>query len=478
MIKNILLPEKISGYYIFPERIIGFEIEKTQVNAIQVYISEKQKITIEKFLQQPLDVLDSENLTHEEKITNSIKTILSKTDKYNSIHLTLPGYLVIFKELILPFIDLDKIRMVLDFEIESILPFDIQEAVTDFIVTGQDVKNKKTTILVAIARKKDIIELLAPFKNAGLEVKCVIVDIVGLYNIYQSLPQYKNIKEDVVIIDIEQSYTIMAYIQDNQLKIIRAFQQGTLNLAKKIASMTNIEKNKALEYLIRFGLESNDNKEYNDAVSKSLIELTDNMQFTLDSFKTQLPLFTEKKKIILTGQGSEINGLSEYLTNRLKIECEILNVNSLMQNKNIIIKEKKLPNSFVLSLAAAAGNDLNTTNQDFNLLRKNLEIIDYSLLKKQVITSLILIFIIFVLLIGYNNIQTNKIKKEINISRSQVVTALKNTFDITDPATLKDLPALIQTANSKVSEEESIWFSFSLQARFSFLKYLQDLVQE
>ena len=47
-------------------------------------------------------------------------------------------------------IDLDKIRMVLDFEVESALPFSMQEAVVDFIVIRQNLKEKESTIYAEI----------------------------------------------------------------------------------------------------------------------------------------------------------------------------------------------------------------------------------------------------------------------------------------------------------------------------------------
>ena len=51
MIKNVFIPEKIGSYYLFPKRIIGFDVGKTNVHACQLYMY-GNKITIEKCLEE------------------------------------------------------------------------------------------------------------------------------------------------------------------------------------------------------------------------------------------------------------------------------------------------------------------------------------------------------------------------------------------------------------------------------------------
>ena len=149
-----------------------------------------------------------------------------------------------------------------------------------------------------------------------------------------------------------------------------------------------------------------------------------------------------------------------------------MNINTILQNKNFKLKEKNLPNSFILSLATAYTQKI---NEDFNLLRKELTISNFSLLKKQMIASLILILAIFLIVFGYSQRQINKLVTENNNAAKETINVLRNTFGITDRASLINLSTAIPAAKTKVDEEEAIWFSFSQGARFSFLKYLQEL---
>lgn len=466
MIKNIFLPEKIGNYFIFPKRVIGFFLDKNMVSATQLYFSGQRKTIVEKYIQEPLDIIN--NLSLNDKLSQVIEKIIRSLDKYDSIKVSLPGNLVIFKELKLPFTDIDKIKMVLDFEVESALPFSIDEAVTDFVVIKKDIKKKESTILACIARKKDVKELIDIFKNAGLQLSTVGVDVIDIYNLYKSI--HPNATENVIILDIEFSYTNVIYIHNGHIKLVRTIQQSTENIIKAISQDLKIDQITAQEYLNRFGLESSEDKEYNKAINSAMNDFISALQFTLNSFKNIYPDSFEINKLVITG--NNINNLDNLLKNKLNIDCQNLNMTNVLQNNNIKVKEPYIQNISIRSFATAYEN---VENENFNLLKKELEIANVSLLNKQILTSLLLFFLIFIPLIGFSYYQTSKLQKEVDNSKKEVIAKLKNEFEISDPVILKNLNQVIQAAHSKLNEEETIWFAFSQNTRLSFLKYLNEL---
>ncbi|MDR3646782.1 MAG: pilus assembly protein PilM [Candidatus Babeliales bacterium] len=460
MIKNILLPEKIGNYFIFPKRIIGFFLGKNIIKATQLNVSGSRKTIVEKYFEEHLEIGSN--------LSRAIEKIIQKTDKYDGIKVSLPGSLVIFKELTLPFTDLDKIRMVLDFEVEAALPFSIDEAVVDFIVIKKDLLKKESTILACVARKKDIYELIDTFKNAGLQITNVGVDVIDIYGLYKSI--YALNTGTDIILDIEFAYTNVIYVQNGELRLARTIHQGISTIAKSISEHMKIDNNKALEYLIRFGLEISEDQEYNRAVNNAMSEFIGSIQFTLNSFKSLYSSFSEITRIIVTG--NEIKKFSEFLETKLNIKSEYLNTTKILQNNNITFKEKHFPNSGIISLAAALPVP---QTEEFNLLRKDLEPKDINLLNKQIIAFIALFILAFAPLLGYSYFQKSKLETEVNNSKKEVIAILKNEFEITDPKILKNLTEVIQTAKSKLDEEKNIWYAFSPQTRLSFLKYLNEL---
>ena len=53
MIKNMFLPERVRGYYLFSVRIVGFDIGKTSVKATLILCKSRETI-IEKCFEVPI----------------------------------------------------------------------------------------------------------------------------------------------------------------------------------------------------------------------------------------------------------------------------------------------------------------------------------------------------------------------------------------------------------------------------------------
>src|SRR5688572_5280727 len=132
MIKEIFLPLKIGHRRILSQRIIGLAIQENAVTLAYVYASGK-KTTVERLLIQEIEDGPLDTLTT--RSSAAVKKIMGHIKKYDQLRVSIPASLVLFKELEVPFLDQEKIRMVLDYEIESMLPFSLHEAIIDFIVT-------------------------------------------------------------------------------------------------------------------------------------------------------------------------------------------------------------------------------------------------------------------------------------------------------------------------------------------------------
>src|SRR5579859_2297608 len=214
MIKNLFLPEKIKNYYLFPKRVIGFDIGKTYIRATQAYINGKTT-TIEKVITQPLPTGGD----YTERVSLGIKSILNSMDKYDAIYTALSSSMVVFKELTLPFTTKEKIALVVSYEVESSLPFTLDSSVIDFIITKTYAD--RSDVVVAAVQKQHIAEHLALFEAAGVQANKILVDLFSLYSLMLQKPDYAHSKEAQAVIDIGFSATNIAYIQSGQLKFIR-----------------------------------------------------------------------------------------------------------------------------------------------------------------------------------------------------------------------------------------------------------------
>lgn len=470
MIKNIFIPEQFGTHYIFPKRIVGIDIGRTQVHATQLYLK-GTAITVEKNIATPLEVNTGNNF--QERASNGIAITLKQLDTFDELRSAFPSSLAIFKELKLPFIGHDKIAMVIAFELEPLIPFPLADAIIDFIITKEHPEEKSSEVLVCAVQKTHIIQHLQLFEAAGVNPNKIIVDFFALYGLYKQIPSYASLTGTVGLIDLGSQSTRIGLITNGQLRLIRTLNKGIVTLAKNLSDSTHIPLQESMEEIIRFGLERYDTPAYTHAVTSSLLQLTNDISFTFNSLASLAEQYQSIEKIIIVGGGAEIKGITNFITNTLSIPCELFNVTELFHNAHVTTSHKNgISVSGVMSLATALPSPI---TDDFNLKKEEFDTSGKeNLLSKQLITAGILITILLSSLALFSFFQTRKLAKEAQASEQEVITELSDRF----PRALEgatDLEEAVEQARQEARKEEQFWFSFANPNRVSFLAYLLEL---
>ncbi len=459
MIKNLFIPERMGNYYIFAKRVIGFDIGKTHIVATQAYVNGKSA-TVEKIVTHTLPATTGAD--YAQRVSEGIKELLSQLSSYDEIYTGLSSSLVFFKELTLPFTTRDKLQLVVPFEVESSLPFPLDQAVIDFVITKTNPES--SDIMVAAAQKQFIAEHLSLFEGAGVQAHKIVVDLFSFYNLLRAIPEYAQFKGSQVFIDADAATTRIMYLLNGQLKFIRTIPSGIGTMLKRISTDTNMPQANVQEQLVHSGFEQ-DNQQFSKLLDKEFSSYLSTIQFTLQSFEQR----TESKglnSIILLGDAAEIKNAATYISEKLKTPCSLFNIAALEETFKFKSRVQVSFNS-TISISIA----IPTINEDFNLRQKEFSLIDESLFTKQFVVVLTLILLIFVILIGSNYLQTRKLSKAITQGSKQAVRQVTETLNI--PATA--LNELVEDAQRKVQEQDRIWSAFSQQTRSSFLMCWQRL---
>ncbi len=467
MIQNIFLPTKINNYYLFSQRIIGFDITKTHVHATLV-LAKGSTITIARQESVPLP---NDGAQYHEKLISTLPDVLKKMGKFDQIITALASSLVVFKELRLPFTTRDKISMIIAFEVQPLLPFPAQEAVLDFIITKINSEDNSAQVLVAAAQKKHIAEHLSVFEQAGITPSKITVDMFALYGLYSEIPAYKNLHGLVVLIDLNMYHTSIIAILETQIRIIRTLSYGLATVAKDAGSSTDLKPQKVMDHLIRFG--SNDSKTDNDQVIKnSLSSFFNKLQFALSSTINQLQNKTIEK-VIFTGPGAEIKDLTSFAQQQLSSPCELFNYMELTTNKKYRISSTvTLSQPVLLSTAIAIPTP---AEEEFNLRTGEFKAPTNNLLLAQLITGSIILILVLGGLITNTIIQSRRISGTMESAQQEAIDALKHNIKALSNSDEDDLEELLKSAKSELTKEEAIWRQFSPSERTSFLEYLLEL---
>lgn len=461
---EIFIPKRIKNYYVLPQRILGFDINKTAVHAAQVLRSGSH-IAIEKLMHESIDTDGSRS--YSERVAEAINALIKRADRPDVIRTSLNSSAIVFKEVTFPFTDPEKIKMVTPFEIEASLPFNLSQAVVDVLITHTNPTEKKATVLAAAAQKSSVQEQLGYFDAAGVQVQAVTIDVFDLYSFYSMTPE-SSVVENIALIDIGYYMTRIMLLVNGKLKLVRTVPKGVITIAKNLGQLLSLSSSQSLEEFIRFGFEKHDGAHYYEAVTQACSDFWQTIQFTVQSFSAHIPTGNIDRVVIL-GSGSEIAGMRQYAANFLNLEVVIFDPQSILKNKLVSMRHgQRIEQSSILSLATAVATGLTT---EVNLRQGELEVPTVIQFAQQFITGIILALLIIGSLLGYTWWQKNKITRSVASSEREMVTAINN-IQLSDARILDD--ALVE-AERKVNKEEELWFAFSRQTRFSFLKALQDL---
>lgn len=490
MIKELFLPDKINGYYLFSKRIIGFDIGKTHISATQLFLKGKS-IVIEKFIEEKLEGGPNNN-THE-RIVAAIKKILAQVDSYDAIHTALSSSVIIFKELKLPFLNYDKINKVVRYEVEPLLPFAVHDATIDFIITSQHTEDASSQILVAAVQNQHVEQHIEFFTAAGVMPSLITIDLFALYGFYKFIPQYAHLPGGVALIDLGMLTTRIAYVHNGQLRFIRTIHKGTSHLAKGLSDTLGMQPNEAMDNLIRYGLEKNNDSRYLSTIETAYTAFWNEIQLTLQSFTSQID-DQGIKNILLLGGGAEIKGAVAFISSLLQVSCTLMHATDILYDPHITIKNKTiLPSSGIISLSTALPCPV---TENFNLAPQQNERNENT--NKQLFTAAGLCLALLGALFINNFLQTRTVKNATINAAQTALNALRERKnfdeplrDIFKPEALKKterdakrqgklpeellLSEAVYIASDAVSKQEKMWFAFSGGYRASFLTYLLEL---
>ncbi len=467
MIKDLFIPEKLDGYYLLSQDILGVVINKMHVRAARINAHGKT-ITIKEFFEEPLGT--NSELTYQDRVALALKNITQKTGTNLTIRSSLPSSLVTFKQLKLPFADPEKIRMILPFEIAPQLPFALENAVIDFIVTNIDETTKESTIMVAAVQKEHIAQHLALFAAAQLAPDQITIDLFDLYGLYRMIPAYQARTGVTVLLDLQASSTRLMYLVNNKLERIRTINQGIAHLAKIIGQELNIENGDALEQVMRFGTGTHAQSNYTAAMHQAVGSLWQAVQFTLNSFADQTGAVKQIDSIVLVGAFSMLPGISTYITERSGIACMPFDIQLLFENPHIVYAQKTIAPEQVASLSTALPT---TTSESVNMLQAEFAPQTTSLFTKQIITLTTLVLLLIGGLLTTAIWQTRTLRSQEQKAARAAVTHLQDLGLVDEDVT--NLTQAVEDAQQKIGKQEDQWFPFSRQARTSLLNVLQKL---
>ena len=253
-------------------------------------------------------------------ITNIFREHQIKTDR---IAAGVSGHSVIVKNIVVPQMSADELEESIEWHAEEHIPFDIADVSLDYQVTGSS--QDALHVLMAACKRDKVANLKQAIQLAGKQPAVIDVDAFALQNCYEV--NYQPVAGEVVaLLNIGAATMNINILSGSKSVFTRDVSVG----GSQYTSLLQKELDLTLEQAeaVKRGMPPPEGKEIQgiepilEAVSDVLaLEISKTMDFYRATAEEGDGAV---KKILISGGGSKLTGLPEYLANRFEIPVEVL----------------------------------------------------------------------------------------------------------------------------------------------------------
>jgi len=435
-LRNLFFPQTIDGRPLFTRTRVALHIETDAVRVATVREGYK-KTTITGLDEYPVNPGDPR--TYTQRLGATLKKIAAKIGKNVDIVVTFPSAKVVLKELTLPFLEPEKIRMVVEYEIEAVIPFKLENAIIDFVIISQSEVKESSTILVAAAQKEDVRKLLDMCQKADIAPAQITIDLFSGVSLFNTIPTYSVLKHGYVLLDIDTQFTRITLINNQHITTARTITKGNE---------------------IQLKMEESQNATLTPKEHRQ--KLFDEIVFTIQSFSVKHAAVITIEKVFFIAPADMMQELQTHIETQLHVPCEVLAVEQIISNPLIASTLSLQPTVWQLYSRALGAAIQSQALNSFTLRRKELEVSPLPAIEQQITTAALLLILILGTLGISAYFQMNDGHQALQKLEDREIKRLRNALPADSPdSKKKNIKMLARAVQDYVEEQEALWAAFA-----------------
>ena len=225
----------------------------------------------------------------------------------------------------------EELESAMTFEARKHIPMDGTDAVIDYQILGSNkLEVDKIDVGLVACTKGVLNNHMDLIKDCGLKPGIVDVNPIAISNVFSFI---KDIPDDglVVLLDIGAISSSLVVYGKGQQFFTRDLPIGSHNIIKEISEKKEISYINAQDLFFKEGI--NSLKKDNDTNSSDAVGIAERTVFDnlVEDLRRSLRFYGKQTgqsfflKIFISGGGAETIGLTDFITEKLNIECAILN---------------------------------------------------------------------------------------------------------------------------------------------------------
>lgn len=338
--------------------IFGMDLSDLSIKVMQLERDGKiDKVKGFACVEVPPGVFEDGKIINREKAVFFIKEVLKKTQpgkiRTNKVFCSLPESKVFLRLITVPELKEEEVSEAIKWEMEANIPLPIDQVYYDWQIFESTIKGKQEVLTVA-SEKKVIDDLMDVFKEAGLDVYGLEVESTASA---RSLIEKKEKEASVnsLIVDLGSQRTSFIMVVNGITCFTSSIPFSSDGINDSITKVLGIDVREAEKVKLTQGIEVADvSNPIFKAVQYLLENLAGEIEKTLDFYGETFKEKQAIEKIILSGGGSNIKGLTTFLEKRLNKKVEMGNpwINiKIDKNGPIIDSVNSIRYSTVIGLA-------------------------------------------------------------------------------------------------------------------------------
>lgn len=333
--------------------VVGVDIGSHAIKVCQLKRTDKgYAVTALGSVVLPEGAVDDGTLVEPEIVGKAISELFKNLKISNKkVGISISGYSVIVKKVNLTVMDDAQLEEHIMTEAEQYIPFDIEDVYLDFQNLKTNTETSDRTDVMLVAAKKEVVDdYLEMIESIGLQSVLVDVDGFALENTYE---YSGNKDENVALVDIGASKMNINILSKGMSVVARDIVVGSRQLTEQIQATLDIDYEEA--EAIKLGqIPAGENQNSIEEIfSSTCTQWVLEIKKAIDLYHANNP-DAPLQRLVLSGGGSKVTGLKEFLAQETNLEVELFNPFEQMSSNTKKIDSEYL-NSIGPEMAIATG---------------------------------------------------------------------------------------------------------------------------
>ncbi len=293
------------------QQVMGLDIGSHSVKAVVVRFGLRGRELV-RFGAEPV-ALDEQGRGSPEAVMDAAGRLWQKLGQGTDVvHCALPGEEVTVKTIDLPVGAGRRIEQVLRYELDELLPYDIDEAIFDQVELGRD--GERVNLLTATALRKRIETLISGLGGRGIDPREIGVAPLA-YRHFSGTEPVGGKEELVAVVDLGHQRTNVM-IREQRVVTARTILRGGRDLTARLADVGRIPFSEAEAYKRQGGISGKVGEVLRTALEPLVREVRQTVAGHVAAGGGRI------RRVLLCGGGSLLGGLDGLLANELGVPVE------------------------------------------------------------------------------------------------------------------------------------------------------------